>query len=425
MADKQERTPVPDLELADRLFADLESRTSDGKGITRQAYGPGEHIAHKIVAQAARDLSLEVATDPAGSLYLTLPGRDRSAKKHMIGSHLDSVPQGGNYDGAAGVICGLSAVSGLIKAGIVPRADIVVMAIRSEEAVWFANNYTGSKMALGRLDPILLDSLTHTATGRTLSESIADAAFDPEPIRNGDAYLDPATISAFIEPHIEQGPILENEAIPVGIVSGIRGNFRYRDCRCLGEYGHSGAVPLDMRRDAVAATVELLHELNLAWRDCEAAGDDLVLTCGTLTTDPDMHGFSRISGDVRFTLDVRSHSAEVLDKMRKTIANLIDAACQRWRVTITLDDIAQSPPALMDSQIIGRMQRIAADAGIEYRDIASGGGHDAAEFAAAGIPTVMLFIRNLHGSHNPQESMTLEDFGDACALLLGYLEKYA
>lgn len=411
--------------LAQEVFAALQDRTNDGRGITRSAYGPGEQIAHDIVRNVAENLSLEIDTDHAGSLYLTLPGKDRSAKRIVIGSHLDSVLHGGNFDGAAGVVCGLSAISGLITAGVTPRADIVVMGIRSEEAVWFANNYTGSKMALGRLDPGLLNSLTHSATGRTLAESIADAGFNPDGVRRREAYLDPSTIAAFIEPHIEQGPILETEGIPVGIVTSIRGNFRYRDCRCVGEYGHSGAVPLKMRKDAVAATVEFLHRLNLTWREFEDAGEDLVLTCGTLTTDASMHGFSRISGDVQFTLDVRSHSSAMLDNMRESIASIKDDVCRNWRVDMTFDDIAQSAPAKMNGQLINRFREIANTAGVEYADIASGGGHDAAEFAAAGVPTAMIFIRNAHGSHNPQESMLLEDFGQACSLLIGFLLKHA
>jgi beta-ureidopropionase / N-carbamoyl-L-amino-acid hydrolase len=425
MSNKPTSDPAPDMVLAREIFATLQSRTNDGNGVTRSAYGAGEQIAHDVVRNVAESLALEIDTDNAGSLYLTLPGEDRSAKRIVIGSHLDSVPRGGNYDGAAGVVCGLSAVSGLIKAGITPRADIVVMGIRSEEAVWFANNYTGSKMALGRLDPGLLDSLTHSATGRTLAESIADAGFNPDGIRRREAYLDPSTIAAFIEPHIEQGPVLETEGIPVGIVTGIRGNFRYRNCRCVGEYGHSGAVPLKMRKDAVAATVEFLHRLNLTWREHENAGEDLVLTCGTLSTDASMHGFSRISGDVRFTLDVRSHSNIMLEKMHESIAGIKDDVCGTWRVDMAFDDIAQSPPAKMNVQLVNHFREVAQTNGIEYVDIASGGGHDAAEFAAAGVPTAMIFIRNDHGSHNPRESMSLEDLGQACSLLIGYLVKHA
>ena len=421
MNTKSQKNPTPDISLAQDIFAELQDRTGDAHGITRSAYGPGEQIAHDIVKNVAEKLSLEIDTDHAGNLFLTLPGKDRSAKRIFIGSHLDSVLHGGNYDGAAGVVCGLSAISGLITAGITPQTDIVVMGIRCEESVWFANNYTGSKMALGRLNPELLNSLTHSTTGRTLAESIADAGFNPDRVRRQEASLDPSTIAAFIEPHIEQGPILETEGIATGIVTGIRGNFRYRNCRCVGEYGHSGAVPLNMRKDAVAATVEFLHRLNLTWREYEDTGEDLVLTCGTLTTDSSMHGFSRISGDVKFTLDVRSHTSDILDIMHETIAKIKSDVCSNWRVNMTFEDIAESAPAKMDKRLISRFREVARAAGIECADIASGGGHDAAEFAAAGIPTAMIFIRNPHGSHNPKESMLLEDFGQACALLIGFL----
>src|SRR5690349_22431979 len=112
---------TPDLALAERLFEELRARSFDGVGITREAYGPGERMAHALVREAAEGLGLECSTDPIGNLYMTLPGQDRAAKRVLLGSHLDSVPQGGNYDGAAGVLAGLAAVAGMRRAGWQPR----------------------------------------------------------------------------------------------------------------------------------------------------------------------------------------------------------------------------------------------------------------------------------------------------------------
>ncbi|HET9019015.1 MAG TPA: M20/M25/M40 family metallo-hydrolase, partial [Acetobacteraceae bacterium] len=147
-------TVLPDLALASRLFDALRAATFDGVGITREAYGPGERIAHAIVrAEAeAETLGLDCATDAAGNLLMTLPGADRAAPVVVIGSHLDSVRQGGNFDGAAGVLAGLAAVAGVRRAGLRPARDVTVLAVRAEESgSWFPTSFPGSRAALGRL----------------------------------------------------------------------------------------------------------------------------------------------------------------------------------------------------------------------------------------------------------------------------------
>ena len=156
------RAPQPDRALAQRVFDELRARTAQGKGIVRDSYGPGEETAHEIVRATAEALDLEVARDAAANLYMTLSGRDRTGPALIIGSHLDSVPQGGNYDGAAGVVAGLAALAGLRQAGFRPAFDIMVMAIRAEEAAWFDASYIGSSAAFGRLPTEILDGVRRT-----------------------------------------------------------------------------------------------------------------------------------------------------------------------------------------------------------------------------------------------------------------------
>src|SRR3954464_5621599 len=145
---------TPDVALAERLFAELRERSFDGTGITREAFGPGERMAHALVAEAGGALGLERRVDPVGNLYLTLPGADRAAKRVILGSHLDSVRSGGNFDGAAGVLAGLAAVAGMKRAGFAPGRDVTVMAISAEEAgAWFPTSYPGSRGALGTMRP--------------------------------------------------------------------------------------------------------------------------------------------------------------------------------------------------------------------------------------------------------------------------------
>jgi Peptidase family M28 len=162
--------------LAERLFAQLAERTreADGSGVRRDSYGPGEAAAHDIVAAAAREFDLAVTRDAALNLYMSAAGGDPDAPGIIVGSHLDSVAHGGNYDGAAGVIAGLAALAGFRRIGKRPPRTVTVMAIRAEESVWFDAPYIGSRAALGRLEPALLDSVRRPDSGRTLGDHIAE-----------------------------------------------------------------------------------------------------------------------------------------------------------------------------------------------------------------------------------------------------------
>ncbi len=255
----------PEIERADGFFAAMRERTADLPGVTRPSYGEGEHIAHGLAADWARRLDLEITHDYAGNQYMTLPGRDRTAPRVIIGSHMDSVPHGGNYDGAAGVVMGLAALDRFRRLGKKPAQDISVMAIRAEEACWFSTHYAGSRMAFGLLPKDELDACTRVDTGRSLADHIKEAGFDPAPLRDGKAWLQADAIRCYIEPHIEQGPALIGAELPVGIVTGIRGNLRYKHCRVRGVYGHAGGVPRDHRRDAVFAAAEFAGVLERHW----------------------------------------------------------------------------------------------------------------------------------------------------------------
>ena len=363
-------------------------------------------------------MDLEVLVDALGNLMMTLPGRDRGAPRILVGSHLDSVPQGGNYDGAAGVVAGLSAVSALKESAITPAVDITVMGIRAEESAWFDIAYLGSGGAFGLLDPACL-TITRSDNGQTLESTLIERGFDPAAIRERRRLLDPARIAAYLELHIEQGPTLTAQNLPAAVVTGIRGCKRFRNARCIGQYGHSGAVNRPQRHDAVAATVALLHRLEAIWLEQEADGADLVVTSGELYTDPLMHGPSKIAGETRFVIDIRSVSQGTMDRVAQDARREAQRIGEAYRVTFDLGATSDSPPAVMDARLRGLL-------GGELQspfEMASGAGHDAAVFAKMGIPTGMVFVRNDHGSHNPDEAMTLEDFAVATRALLGLLQR--
>jgi N-carbamoyl-L-amino-acid hydrolase len=407
---------APDIDLAARLFDDLRARSFDGVGVTRDAFGPGEQMAHDLLRAEAEALGLEVATDHAMNLYATLPGADRGAKRVVLGSHLDSVPQGGNFDGAAGVLAGLATIAGMHRAGFTPARDITLVALRAEEAgAWFPTSYPGSRAALGRLPAADL-AVKRADNGRTLEEMLRDAGGNPDAVRSGVRVLSTDNVAAYVELHIEQGPVLDTEAIPVGIVTGIPGSRRHRKARVVGEYSHSGAVPRKYRRDAAIAAAELAHRLDEHWGLLERQGHVLVCTFCELFTGP-QSGFTKISGEVGFSLDVRSVDADSCDAMFAELHRLVAEISARRGVTFELGPETCSTAAPMDPVVIDSLARAATGLRIPARKMASGGGHDAAAFAQAGVPAGMIFVRNQHGSHNPHEAMRIEDFAAATAVM--------
>lgn len=413
---------APEVEVARGLFTALRERSKSRLGVTRASYGEGEQMAHDLMSALGRELSLERRTDAAGNLYLTLPGRDRSLPAIMTGSHLDSVPDGGNYDGAAGVVAGMAMLARWRRAGRQPERDITVMGVRAEELSWFPAPYIGSRAAFGLLEPEALDQCRRPDTGRTLGEHMAEAGFAPERIRAREKQLDPAAIHCFLELHIEQGPLLVQERTPVGIVTGIRGNLRYKHGHILGRYGHAGAEPRRSRQDVVLAGGEFLSGLDALWTDHENRGLDLVCTVGQFFTDAKVHTMTKIPGELWFTMDIRSQDNALLLAFDRELRALAAGIGERRGVTIDLGAFTNALPGPIAPVHRERLGRLARELGIHHLEMASGAGHDSAVFGVSGVPTAMIFVRNEHGSHNPHEAMAIEDFAEGLKLLIAAVE---
>jgi len=283
---------------------------------------------------------------------------------------------------------------------------------------WFPAHYLGSRALFGLLPKQAPDTLRRVDTGRTLAEHMADQGLDPTPIREGRALLDPARVACFIEPHIEQGPVLVEEGFPVAVVSGIRGSLRYPQAKALGAHAHAGAVPRRRRRDAVMATVRLIAALDDRWSRLESVGADLVCTTGILATDPEHHTSTKIPGVVRFSLDIRSLDAALLAELDAWLAEEAARIGAARGVSFDFGPPTHAAPVLMDPGLRALLMRSATQAGVPAREMASGAGHDCATFAGLGIPSVMLFLRNEHGSHNPDEALDMADVGAALAVLV-------
>ncbi|MFN4088767.1 MAG: Zn-dependent hydrolase [Alphaproteobacteria bacterium] len=393
--------------------------------MTRPAWSPEDRVAGELVAAEAARLGLEARSDAAGNMFFTLPGRDRSAPAVLTGSHLDSVPKGGNYDGLAGIVAGLTALAACKDAGFEPACDVTVMAMTGEESVWYGIAYVGSRLATGVLPPDQWDSLKRDDTGRSLAEHMAAVGVDLAALRAAAPSVTPADTRAFLELHIEQGPILIGEKVAVAVPTTIRGNVRFPYARCFGSYDHSGATPRAYRSDAALAVADLIGRLEAFWIEREAAGvPDTVFTVGKLFTDASEHTMTKVPGRVDFTLNFGGTTQAFLDESRDLTIRLAQEIAAARRVRFELGECVGSSPTPLDGGLRRLLVQTATDLGQPVREFATVG-HDASIFARAGIPSAMLLVRNTGGSHNPYETMEMADFGEGARLLAAAIAKLA
>ncbi len=398
-----------DREAAAEMFEAVRKVSAARLGVTRPSYSQVETRAMQVVAAHATSLGLATRHDAGANLVVELPGGRGDQPAYWMGSHLDSVPEGGNYDGLAGVVAGVLCLAKAKRLGATPQRPLAVIGLRGEESAWFGKPYLGSYALFGKLNAQDLER-RHRDTGRPLAQYLEEVGADVRRIAAGEPLVEARALAGWLELHNEQGPIMVAREAPVGVVTGIRGNLRHLSARCIGEAGHSGAVPRWLRKDAVFALAELLMRLDDNWQALNARGVDLVVTSGIVGTDPREHSISRIPGEVRFSLEIRSQSLETLEAFYQLV--LVEAAgIEKARgVKFDLGERVLSEPGLIDREWAARLRSICGALGYPYIDIPSGAGHDAAIFANHGVPAGMIFIRNADGSHNPDEKMELDDF---------------
>ncbi len=387
------------------LFDQLKRTSLDGVGVSWETYGVSETAACALIESHAQDAGLETKWDAARNLIVRLPGKNPALPAVATDLHLDSVPEGGNFVGAAGVVAGLVTLLDSQQRGGAER-ELVHYALRGEESAWFRGPcYFGSRVLFGGLMAADFAS-PHRSDRKTLEDSMRESVAD---IESGQPGLDPARLACWFELHIEQGPVLIAWEKPVGLVTGIRGNIRHRQVNCRGEAAHYGAVPRWLRHDAVLAMSDLLVRIDEHWRVLLEWGEDLVVTAGVVETNPAEHAVSCVPGEVTFSLEYRSQDPKALDSFGALLQSECEQVGEKRGVTFDLGPPSATAPAEMSPNIVKLLEDICADCGTDFEIMPSGAGHDSSVFANAGVPSGMIFVRNDKGRHNPHETM---DFCD-------------
>mgnify|MGYP000262379430 CR=1 FL=1 len=411
---------LAEVKRCTKWFSDIFDMSKDTQGVSRPAFSDKETEVLEHLSVLAKSAGLAVEIDQGQNLIVSLPEDADAETFVLIGSHVDSVPMGGNYDGLAGVLAGFVCLFRAKEQGLRFQRPVKVIAMRGEESAWFGPCYIASKALMGSLGAAEMAS-KHKGDGRSLADHMSDVGINMSEVYAARSLMDKANILEYIELHIEQGPLLIGKDMPAAVVSAIRGNFRHKNIRCIGEAGHSGAVPRAFRKDPVFAMADLLSRLDESWLTILQKGDDLVLTSGVVGTDPDKHALSRIPDEVSFSLDVRSQSVDVLDSMSALIKDEMTKISRERGVEFRLDENHETPPALMDSQLVSKLEDSMRRLGLEPTTMASGGGHDAAVFSNANVPSAMIFVRNRNGSHNPDEAMEIDDFLVGASIIFEHL----
>ena len=392
------KTREPQIDEA-RLWADLMALaeiTEPDRPYTRRSFSQKFIEGRAWLAQRYRDAGLSVRIDAAGNLIGRLPGADADATAIMLGSHSDSVPNGGRFDGIAGVLVGLEIARALAEAGTPLAHALEVVDFLAEEPSEFGLSCVGSRAMAGALDAAQL-ALTGPGA-ETLAAAIERVGGVPGRL----AEAQRADVHAFLELHIEQGPVLEAAGIDVGIVTAIVGITRIEIC-IKGEAAHAGTAPMAGRRDAGAAAAEVV----LAVRDLARALNDrgagyFVATAGVLEIRP--NAANVVPGDARIVIDARSEKAALVQGFLVDFRRRVEAIASAESVSLSrFELLSHNDPAACDPALQRVLAQSAAAMGCSARSMASGAGHDAA-FVSRIAPAAMLFVPCLGGrSHCPEE----------------------
>lgn len=379
-----------------------------GPGVTRRAFTPESRAAWEYIIRTMRGMGLSVRTDQLGTVVGHLRGRREESI--LIGSHYDSVIQGGKYDGAVGIAVALAVAAHFIERGIMPEYSLDIIATNDEEGGTIADGFLSSKHMCGLQKP---EKCFNETTGKTLAEYIAEGWYEKDGHGRDDICLQTGLkhVKRYIEAHIEQGGILWESGDEIGIVKHIVGITKLF-VTVKGHSNHAGTTPMNMRADAMVAAAKAIAQIpELALRY-----EGAVATVGSIYCTPNSDNV--IPGEVRFSVDIRSANDDDREALTNDIERTIREASQ-WGCEIGRN--AAEVAVSMDPRLVDAMETVCRTEGIKYRVMNSGAGHDAQLFGLV-LDAVMLFIPNRDGiSHSPSEYARLEDINRAAHVIVKYL----
>jgi allantoate deiminase len=392
-------------ELKERIEEHIEQisqyTATPGRGTTRLTYSQEDLKSRNYLKEKMKEYGLQVHEDGFGNIFGKLEGLIADAPSVMIGSHFDSVPHGGSYDGPAGVVAALEVAALFAKNGLKPKYPLEVVALVEEEGTRFGGGLMGSRGMVGLLDEEEF-KLLKDQNGISTVEAMTDIGLDPSLPKK----RDPKTMKAFLELHIEQGPILEEKEIPIGVVEAIVG-LTQLEVTVKGQAGHAGTTPMDRRADALVTASKIISQLPGLSNE---EGEGTVITVGRLNVYP--NGANVIPDQVVFSVDIRSGKEEnVLNVIEKT--NNLIASFTGNGIETSVEQLLYIQPKELHPEVCSLLKERSSELGIQYCSINSGAGHDAmvlSDFTDVG----MLFIPSRNGlSHCPEEWSDSEDIARA------------
>jgi allantoate deiminase len=401
--------------LADDLLArcDVLARYSEVPDkITRTYLCDAMHQVHACLGDWMRQAGMTVHLDAAGNLIGHYVAARADAATFLIGSHLDSVPDAGKYDGVLGVLLGVAAVQALGGQRLPFAID--VLGFCEEEGIRFRKPYLGSMAVCGRLDRATLEQFDDK--GVSLAE--AQHRFGLDPARLAEAAYPAGKVLGYLEAHIEQGPVLDALQLPLGLVEAIVGQSR---CwlRLVGKAGHAGTLPMELRQDALAAAAEFVLAVERRARSV----DGLRATVGSLAVKPD--AVNVVAGRAQLSLDVRHPQDQVRQQATAALLGQAAAIADRRGVALEVDPLQSYAAVLTDPRLSDVLAESVAAAGYPVHRMVSGAGHDAVVMATL-APVTMLFVRSPGGvSHHPAESVVPADVLAALEVIVAFLHRLA
>ncbi|MBL8377569.1 MAG: allantoate amidohydrolase [Burkholderiales bacterium] len=400
------------MRQADQLAA----FTEDAPRITRTYLSREHRQAADYLIALMTEAGMQAGIDALGNIVGRYAALDPAAPVVMTGSHQDSVRDAGRYDGLYGILSAIACVKDLHARGKRLPYTLEVVGFGDEEGVRFGVTLIGSKAMAGAFDPAWLDK--SDANGVTMREAIRDFGGDPDAWPDVDRR---GKLAAFVESHIEQGPVLLNEGLAVGVVTAIAGATRLK-VTVTGLAGHAGTVPMGGRQDALTAASEMILSIEKYALDHSAEGG-LVATVGMIEARPG--AINVIPQDVGFSIDLRSGDDAARRRAVAALEGQLHQIAARRNVKVALNRFYDADAAPCDPTLQARFARAIAAQGIAVRHLPSGAGHDAMAFPAL-CPTAMLFVRcgNNGISHHPDEIMSAEDAEVSTRVLLDFFENY-